>query len=398
MSKLHFTSSVDYCFSMQKIHNHFKLSLRLSTLFTLSAFVLNCSSRATHENNSESLLQTPQTRLTKSDAHTEISVMEFNVENLFDGVHDTGTEDYPFLPLSEKSKPEIQKFCGEIKSSFYKQECFEKNWNEDIIKFKLSQVAKTIQYTENGRGADIILMEEVENLKILNRLADTELKDMGYKTRILIEGPDTRGIDPALLSKFPLSRKPVLHIIPYQDSNPERLKIAFKSRGILEVPLELPNGKELTILVGHFPSQSNPTEWRAQAIQFLKEKMIEYENQGRAVIAGGDFNIIDSEEKIAGYFAKELSQAGAISHLVGCKECKGTHNHKGHWSFLDILVFGNNIERAGLDLIPDSIEVVMAPHHIKKNGAPLSFQDEKKGGVSDHFPLYSRLRIKFYSL
>jgi len=390
MSKLPFISSVDYRFYMEKIHNSFKILL----VFLIAVSFNACSSRATNENSLNTKGPTPSIRLTKSTAQTEISVMQFNVENLFDAEHDIGTEDYTNLPLSEKNKPEIQKFCSEIKIPFYKQECFEKDWNNDAIKFKLSQLAKTIKYIEDGSGADIILFEEVENIKILNRLADEELQGLGYQTRVLIEGPDTRGIDPALISKFPLSRKPLLHIIPYQDSDPERLKSAFKSRGILEVHLELPNGKELTVMVGHFPSQANPTEWRGQAVQFLKNKMLEYEAQGRAVIAGGDFNIVEEEEQASNYLSKELSQAGGISHLVGCEHCQGTHNHKGQWSFLDILVFGNNIERAGLELIPDSIEVVKAPHHMKKNGTPLRFDLQKREGVADHFPLYSRLKIK----
>ena len=40
-----------------------------------------------------------------------ISVMSYNVENLFDTVHDQGKEDYTYLPLSLKQKsPEIQAY------------------------------------------------------------------------------------------------------------------------------------------------------------------------------------------------------------------------------------------------------------------------------------------------
>jgi len=383
---------------MQKIHNHIQFVLKTSITTSL-LLLASCTSKLQNEMKNKSFaLQTPQARLAKVDSKTEVSIMQFNVENLFDNEHDAGTQDYTFLPLSEKNKPEIKKFCEDIKADHYRKECLTKDWNDEAVKFKLSQVGKTITYIDNGAGADIVLMQEVENIKILNTLADTELKYLGYQTRVLIEGPDTRGIDPALISKFPLAGKPTLHIIPYKDSDPERLKAAYKSRGILEVPLLLPNNKELIVLVAHFPSQANPSDWRAQAIQFLKNKMIQYENEGRAVIAGGDFNIIDSEEQASGYFSKELSQAAAISHLVGCESCSGTHNHKGEWSFLDILAFGNNLEKAELDLLPQSIEVVKAPHHMSRNGTPLRFDEDKKEGVSDHFPLYSRLKIRFNSL
>lgn len=323
----------------------------------------------------------------------EISVMQFNVENLFDNIHDEGTEDYPFLPLNEKSKPAVKKFCSEIKSGYYKSECFEQDWSDENVKIKLSQVGKTIRFVDNGQGPDNLLLEEVENIRILNRLVQEELKDLGYQTVVLIEGPDVRGIDPAFISKFPMVGKPQLHIIPYKESNPEKLKYAKRSRGILEVTVELPNKKPLTFLIGHFPSQSNPTDWRRQAVEFTTSLMKTYEAQGRAVIAGGDFNIIPEEERSSGYFAKTFSTAGKVSHLVGCSACEGTHNHKGQWSFLDVLVFGNSLDKASVNLIVDSITVVKAPHHIKRNGSPMAFRAENKQGVSDHFPLYTRLKM-----
>lgn len=376
---------------MKKLHTHVKTTLRFIAITVLTLGIASSCAPKPAASDSTNSGQTPQELLVKSA--DQISIMTFNVENMFDAIHDVNTEDYPYLPLTEKKSDEVKKFCSSI-TGFYRTECLEKDWNEDIVKFKLSQVGKTVKYVENGNGPDIILMAEVENLRILNRLADDELKGMGYQTRVLIEGPDLRGIDPAIMSKFPLKGKPVLHIIPYTDKNPEQLKYAKRSRGVIEATLILPNKKELTVMAVHFPSQSNPTEWRAQAVSFLKNKMLEYQKQGRAVIAGGDMNIVTKEESNSGYFSKELSQAGSVSHLVGCKQCEGSHNYKGEWSFLDVMVFGNGLSNAGLELIPESLQIVKAPHHMKKNGAPLSFRDEKKEGVSDHFPLYSKLKIK----
>ncbi len=324
----------------------------------------------------------------------EISLMTFNVENMFDNTHDEGTEDYTNLPLSEKNKPEVQNYCASITSEYYKKECYEKDWTDENVEFKLSQIEKTIRFTEKGLGPDIIFMAEVENINILNRLANKNLKGLGYKSRVLIEGPDTRGIDPAILSKFPIKGRPVLHIIPYQDSDPEKLKGALKSRGIIEATFILPNRKELTVMAVHFPSQANPSDWRRQAVTFLKEKMNEYQNQGRAVVAGGDFNIIRTEESERGYFSEILSTVGQISHFVGCKSCPGTHFYRGDWSFLDVVVLGNQIQNAGLKLVVDSIQTVKAPHHVDENGIPIRFDEVTKTGVSDHLPLYLRLKIK----
>ena len=57
----------------------------------------------------------------------------------------------------------------------------------------------------DGRGADIIALQEVENVAILERLRTEYLADSGYLPAILIEGQDIRGIDVAFLSRLPLA-------------------------------------------------------------------------------------------------------------------------------------------------------------------------------------------------
>jgi exonuclease III len=376
---------------MNNIHKNSPTLVKIALAFiTALCFVFGCSTRP-QKNTSPS--ETPIASVSK--ATDEISVMTFNVENLFDTVHDEGTEDYTNLPLSEKQKPEVQKFCSEVKIAYYRSECFTKNWDADALKFKLSQLSKVIRNTDAGKGPDSILMAEVENQNVLNQLVKTQLNDLGYQTIVVIEGPDLRGIDPAFISKFPLAEKPKLHLIPYTDSNPEQLKHAKRSRGILEVTVVLPNKKNLTFLIGHFPSQASPTAWRKQASEFATKKMLELASENKAVIMGGDLNITADEEDSSGYFSKIFSTAGQVSHLVGCKNCEGSHFYKGHWSFLDVQIFGNKIDQAGLKLIPESITVLKTAVHMKRNGTPLRFNEQKKEGVSDHFPLYSRLKIKF---
>ena len=151
---------------------------------------------------------------------------------------------------------------------------------------------------------DNLLMAEVENKSILQRLVDENLQGLGYHTIVLLEGPDVRGIDPAFISKFPLVGKPVLHLIPYTEKDPEQLKWAMRSRGILEVTVELPNKKNLTFMVAHFPAQMNPVEWRIQAVSFAKKLMQQKIDQGQAVVFGGDLNITQEEENQFNFFKK----------------------------------------------------------------------------------------------
>jgi exonuclease III len=320
--------------------------------------------------------------------------MTLNVENLFDTRHDRGTEDFTYLPLKKKkNSKEASEFCETMKPGFYKSQCLELDWNEKVLNSKMKNIGELIRYVDEGKGPDHLLLAEVENIRVLKLLVRKELRGLGYKTVSLIEGPDSRGIDTAFISKYPIVGKPYLHVIPYQDENPEALKKAQKSRGILEVTVKAPNNKNLTFLSVHFPSQSNPTAWRKQAVSFATELVKKYQSEGRAVILGGDMNIIASEEISQGYLKNILSQQVDISHFVGCKTCKGSHNYKGDWSFLDVLAFSKNFNKIGFELLPDSIVTVRAPVNTDSEGKPRRFDEKDFSGVSDHFPLYARIKM-----
>lgn len=324
----------------------------------------------------------------------EISIMSFNAENLFDDKHDANTEDYTFLPLAEKNKTEIQKFCNEQKG-YYKRECLEKDWNNKLLTQKLKNVSEVILSVDGKKGADILFLVEIENNNILTQLNKNYLQAADYKTQVLIEGPDLRGIDVALLSKFPLNGKPTLHKIPYKGQNEEDQKWMNRSRGVLEVPLKLTNGSKLTAFVAHFPSQGNPRYWRSQSIEFAKKLMADRPNE--MIVFGGDLNITSSENEDTGFFSKEMASVGMVSHLVGCEHCDGTHNFKNNWSFLDVLIFSKNLSATGsapYTLEPETIDVVKyTPNHLYKGNSPKRF-NESGDGASDHFPIYARLKLK----
>ena len=369
----------------------FVYAISVASILTLVLFTGGCKTTGRNEVSSPSGNLTAPEKLARGS--DEVSVMTYNVENMFDNVHNEGIDDYTYLPHSKKNSPEAQESCNKVSNPFYRGECFNKDWNDDIVHFKLSQIAQVISYVDGGKGPDNLILAEVENENILHQLVKNHLGSLGYQTISILKGPDTRGINTAFISKFPQVGKSILHIVPYKDSDPEQLKYAQKSRGILETVVKI-NGKNVSFLAAHFPSQSNPTEWRKQAMEYMKDLMLEIQKKGNAVIAGGDLNTTEEEEADFGYFSKILAQGGSVSHLVGCKQCKGTHSYKGGWSFLDVIAYSPNLpQAAGLTLIPESIEVVRTPVNSKRNGTPLRFDDEKREGASDHFPLYSRLKI-----
>lgn len=325
----------------------------------------------------------------------EISLMAFNLENLFDNVHDEGKDDYTYLPESKKSAPEVKAACAKVSNPNYRRDCYIRDWNDKTVDVKLKNLSEVILAQDGGTGPDILIVEEVENIRILKQLNDKYLSPANYQTVILIEGPDERGIDIGLMSRLPVKGTPTLHKIPYKFSDPKDQERAPGLRGILEVPLVLPDGSLLTVFGDHFPSQQNPREFRRQTLDFLL-KTIKDRGPKPMIVAGGDFNITAEEDAETGWVKNRIAADLLVSHLVGCQHCPGTHNYRGSWSFLDMLMFSKNLGpdgKAPWVLEPETIDVPRrTENHLFKGVYPRRFDEEDLVGVSDHFPIYARIK------
>ncbi|MGE5085360.1 MAG: endonuclease/exonuclease/phosphatase family protein [Bacillota bacterium] len=328
-------------------------------------------------------------------ADNEVSVMSFNMENLFDTVKTPGHNDETFLPryMKEGDKSLRDACAKENDNSYRLNECLTTNWTPDALDTKLTNISKVVMDVD-GRGPDNLMIMEIESDVVLKQLND-HLKDAKYITQVIIDGPDKRGINVAFLSRWPLVGKPVLHPIPWKPENPKDKEWMERSRRILEVTVKAPNGDPITFLVGHFPSQSNPTYWRQQIAQFAVD-LIKSKGPNAMVVFGGDLNITHEEEEKAHIFRDILSKGGAVSHFVGCKECPGTHNYRKSWSFLDAQVYSPALLADGTgsyQMEPGTIDVIRYnPVHLYKGKYPKRWDNEAHEGVSDHFPLYVRLK------
>lgn len=320
-----------------------------------------------------------------------VSVMAFNVENLFDTDHDEGTEDFTFLPVEKKKEEKIKAGCEGNSSSFRKQECFETDWNSEVLTKKMKRVASVIQQVGDGKGPDILILAEVENQKVVDLLNQNHLKESGYVTAKVIDSFDPRGIDPGVLSRFPMWREPKIHRIPLKAEDKDGEYSATRTRGVIEVPVTLPDGTKALVFGLHFPSQSNPSYLRKQASEFLNEIEKALPPDVVAII-GGDFNITREEDETSGYFKTILNSAWHVSHIEGCKSCDGTHyyNPKTEWSFLDaILVRRASVATTGWQVDPTSVRVPNeSKYQVNKYGSPARFDANSPFGVSDHWPVY----------
>ena len=315
-----------------------------------------------------------------------LSIMAYNVENFFDARHDEKHEDFAFLPVKEKRRnPLVQNYCRH-QPVFRRRECFNLNWTDEVVEKKLQAVANGILQVYD-QGPDILLLEETESTDLVHRLSQ-KMPQSHYQTLVRIEADDKRGIAVSLLSRFPLAGVAQIHRLV--SANPET-KEKPETRGILEVPLLLPNGQTLTVFGVHLPSQFNPVSERQDAIQTLRA-LVSQKKPDDLWVIGGDWNISSVEEEKYAFFSRQMSEVGVVSHLVGCSSCPGTHYYKHHWEFLDILVFSKNfLEKTNpYFLVRESIQT---PHsardQILKSGAPQHFDPKTGKGISDHLPIFA---------
>jgi endonuclease/exonuclease/phosphatase family metal-dependent hydrolase len=322
-----------------------------------------------------------------------VTVMTFNVENLFDNRHDAGKQDRTYLPLAMKQSAEHRAACAGIESGRWRAECLEWDWSDEIVARKLSVVAAAILQVGGGRGPDVLALQEIENVRILERLSRDYLAAADYEPAILIEGDDERGIDVAFLTRLPLAAPAVLHRIAFEDIDDEQ---AADTRGILEATFRLPDGTLLTGYAVHFPAPFHPTEMRIAAYQTLN-RLLAGLPEDRPAFAAGDFNTTSEENRAKHLLDRFARPHWLVLHDTAWRECKGTSYYAptDDWSFLDMILWARRSENTTWHPDPGSVALAnRTPAQVRADGTPARFTLPGGEGVSDHWPLVVTLEAE----
>jgi endonuclease/exonuclease/phosphatase family metal-dependent hydrolase len=235
-------------------------------------------------------------------------------------------------------------------------------------------------------------LQEVENLRILERLRTEHLANLGYRAAILVEGSDVRGIDVAFLSRVPLAQPPTLHPLNLPDF-PQRER---DTRGVLQADFQLPDGSILSGFSVHFPAPFHPTEMRVAAYAHLAELLQALPNNYHA-FAAGDFNTTsgeDADKKLLDTYARPH---WTLAHDVGCEKCQGSHYYaKGDsWSFLDMILLAEaRSKNTTARIRADSVQIANRnPAQVTADGTPARFRSAQGTGVSDHWPMVATIEL-----
>lgn len=308
-----------------------------------------------------------------------LKVMQYNAENFFDTKYDQNTHDYTYLPLNVK--PSIAghtEACNEM-SGFYRNQCLNLDWTEAKFTKKIINLAQVIKsYDSTGLGPDILFMEEVENLNAVNKLVTKGLDKLGYISQVLIDGDDSRGIDVAIIAKYPVIMSKHHSIIV----NGQKLD----TRGITEVHLNV-NGKTVALFANHWPSQANPAEERIAAAKLLSD--LAANADADLIIAAGDFNTVETDSPYPFSYLKNFVNAETEARNLGVQMNAGTHWYKGEWSSLDRFWIHTS------STIPanyKSFQIMNRPFMMQidsrtGDSIPMRSDAEKGTGYSDHLPV-----------
>ena len=265
--------------------------------------------------------------------------------------------------------------------------------DEQITEGRCRSLAAAIRTVD----ADVLALQEIESEAALLWFRDTYLADMGYDHVVSLDVGYFRGVENAVLSRFPLSNASAPPNIPINDvvrhASPQPSWDRGDGKGgwakprkgdteetyqrtPLRVDVETEAGYEMTLFVVHHKSGNNRFRREGEAL-----KLVELVNEVRAdaphrnIILLGDFNASPWDRSMDVY-----RDAGFIDVLADpTVESEKTHHSGGA---IDFILMNSPSHR---ELVPGSPHV----HQIKLAPDDFNWRSEPQPDdcPSDHRPI-----------
>ena len=314
-----------------------------------------------------------------------LTVMFYNVENLFDTEQDPDNEYSEFSPESEKA------------------------WDMERYEKKLDDIAAVIKALGEDELPEIVGLCEVENKKVVEDLVRTKDLRRGDYGIVHYESPDFRGIDCALLYNMDefrvISSKAIPVTFPFDSSE--------TTRDILYVEGKTADNETLHLFVNHWSSRwggERETEPKRIycAITLRKEvdRIMNADPEAKIIVMGdlndeptnrSVFEMLLANNKRKNADNRELFNLMYDGHN---QRNEGSYNYRGSWNMIDHVIVSRTLitETQGWHCGYDDGRVFKADFML--------YHDEKKqqhvpnrtyggpnyyGGISDHLPVYVRL-------
>ena len=298
-----------------------------------------------------------------------LTLVEYNVENIFDTHHDEGKDDTEYLPDAT---------C---------------QWTEKRYWKKLDCIGKAILSCSEEGIPDLVALCEVENEVTMHDLTKRSLlRNAGYEY-VMTSSPDARGVDVALLYSpfsFSLVRSYGIRLPLIEGMRP--------TRDILYACGQLVSGDTLHVFVVHAPSrhggEKTSRPFRLHAADRLLQSVdsIRALSPDASIVITGDFNDYHDSPallRLCQHHLKNVTKEAPARYGVA-----GTYRYRGEWNSLDHVlvspVVAAKVDTAFIQsekflLEKDKFYGGYLPRRTYKG---MKYQK----GYSDHLPLVTRFR------
>ncbi len=306
----------------------------------------------------------------KQNGHVAIGF--WNLENLYDTINDPSKNDDDFTP-DGLYKWDSKKYFQKIEH--------------------LSEVIAEMATERDSGGLELLGLCEVENLSVLEDLLQAPLLWERHYRPILAEGPDLRGIDPALIYRSE-SFEP-LDVLSF----PVKVKTdtSHLTRNILFVK-GLFFGVPLAVLVNHWPSRRGG-EWQSRPNRLSAAEQVRRicdslytVDPGLHIVVMGDFNDDPVDESV-----RVLTGDGKFYNPMSALFQKGigTLAWRDNWNLFDQIIINQTFLKPERQKWSFEEVIVFNKPFLRNRsgnfrGYPYrTFQGNSyAGGYSDHFPVY----------
>lgn len=308
-----------------------------------------------------------------------ISVVFYNVENLFDTIDSPDTMDEDFTPQGKN------------------------NWTGERYAKKLDDLAKVLAAATAPELPAAIGLCEVENRQVVEELMRTgDLRKGRYKV-VHRDSPDARGIDVAFAYR-PSAMMELHHeAFSYRfDFEP-----GTTTRDILYIKM-LANADTLHFFVNHWPSRRGGQEASepkrmipASIIRQKSDSLMNVDRLARIIIMG-DFNDYPDSRTMTEVLRSVPGSGSGLTNLTYRHHTsgKGTYNYRGEWGMLDQFIVSDGLLNATVGTsVTDTSASIFSPEWILHTNAKTGEQSPSRtyggpnyyGGYSDHLPIVLRL-------
>lgn len=274
---------------------------------------------------------------TKESSGDSFTLGTYNVKNLFDD-----QDQDPKLGMMEKPEAELAALARNIERS----------------------------------GADVFTLQEVENLPVLEKFLNDYLPGK-FSEVVLVEGNDGRGIDVAVISKFPVS-KVVSHKedrFPLADGNGET---SF-NRDLLRVDLDV-KGIPFSVYTSHFKSKRGG--------QRAENERVAEAQQTRRILA----------REMAPYERHNFVVTGDLNDTPDSKTLQVlTQPWEGQEALYNSLESLSDAERRTFPSKKpkDQLDHILMPQHLRDNLVESSvYRDHDSKMASDHLMVRATFRLQ----